>query len=138
MVTLEQIRLLEAQVDKALTYIDTLKDENGALRGRLVSAQKRVEDLESTVEGYRRDQGRIEEGILNALNKLNRFEDTLLTSAGTAPEREPAAVGSPAARRTEEEPEILESAEPVRPESEDAEDDSANDGRKGSGELDIF
>lgn len=137
MVTLDQIRLLEAQVDKALTYIDTLKDENGLLRSRLVSVQKRVEDLESTVEVYRRDQGRIEEGILNALSKLNRFEDTLLSGTGATAASESGAGDDSA----DEEPEILESAEPIRPapeETEDVEDAATGDGRKGSGELDIF
>jgi chromosome segregation ATPase len=80
MVTLEQIRLLEAQVDKALKFIDSLKDENELLKMEIEESGKKISALESTVKAYKDDQGRIEEGILNALNKLNQFEDTLLTS----------------------------------------------------------
>jgi chromosome segregation ATPase len=80
MITLEQIRLLEAQVDKALKFIDSMKDENELLKMELEESGKKIGALESTVKAYKDDQGRIEEGILNALNKLNQFEDTLLTS----------------------------------------------------------
>lgn len=77
MIKLEQVQLLESRVEKALALIDRLKGENLGLRDKLTGYQKRIEDLEALVRELQSEQGRIEEGILSALTKLNRFEDSL-------------------------------------------------------------
>ena len=42
MITLEQIRLLDSKITRAIELIRVLKDENGTLRKGLESAQKRM------------------------------------------------------------------------------------------------
>jgi chromosome segregation ATPase len=84
MLTLDQVRSLENRVAKALGYIDRLTDENAALRERLGGYERRIKDLEVLIRDFQQDQGRIEEGILSALEKLNVFEDAVLEKAGDA------------------------------------------------------
>ncbi|MDR2103073.1 MAG: cell division protein ZapB [Treponema sp.] len=77
MVTLEQVRLLETKVVKAIDFVKQVTEENNALKGRIDSYQKRIDDLEGLILRFKEDQGRIEEGILSALNRLNQFEDAI-------------------------------------------------------------
>jgi chromosome segregation ATPase len=133
MVSLEQVRALEARVEKVVSYIATLREENAELGRRVgeadafidsaaaeleaaeqardaavkraAAAEARIEELQalvaraseraaaaeskaaalaSSAEEYRMDQVRIEEGIIHALEKLDSFEDLLLSQA--APE----------------------------------------------------
>lgn len=127
MITLEQVRALEARVEKALAAIDRLTSENAALRDTVAREQKRAADLERTIEEYRKDQTRIEQGILHALERLNAFEDAIqdpAPSAAPPPQADKpirsgsaaavhAAPAAPAARKPAVEP---RPAEPVRPE----------------------
>jgi chromosome segregation ATPase len=83
MVTLEQVKLLEAKVAKAIGYVEKVSGENAELRGKLESYQKRIDELEVLVEQFREDQGRIEDGILSALDRLNQFEDAIERSLDT-------------------------------------------------------
>jgi hypothetical protein len=74
MVSLEQVKLLESKVIKALEYIDQVTKKNILLREKLESYQKRIDGLEVVLQNFKEDQGRIEEGIISALNLLSRFE----------------------------------------------------------------
>jgi NACalpha-BTF3-like transcription factor len=74
MVSLEQVKLLESKVIKALEYIDQVIEENTRLREKLELYQKRIDGLEVVVQRFKEEQSRIEEGIVSALNRLNRFE----------------------------------------------------------------
>ncbi len=76
MLNLDQVRLLENRVEKAVTKIQSLTTENTHLRSQLSTLQTRVGELEGLVRSFRDDQGRIEEGILNALDRLSAFEDS--------------------------------------------------------------
>jgi chromosome segregation ATPase len=134
MISLEQVRALEARVERAVSYIASLREEGAELRRRLAEAQsfideaanelaaaeqksqdaeKRAEAVEALrqaeggrmreyesrlsdmaervaaaesraaelgarAEEYRRDQAKIEEGIVHALEKLDSFEDLVL------------------------------------------------------------
>ncbi len=80
MLTLDQVRLLENRVEKAVGKITSLTDENTLLRNQLSGLQTRVSELEGLVRTFRDDQGRIEEGILSALDRLSAFEDSFFTS----------------------------------------------------------
>lgn len=80
MITLEHVRLLESRVEKALECIERLRSENSELKGSLSSYEKRIFDLESLVQDFQTDQGRIEEGIIHALEKLNTFEESILSA----------------------------------------------------------
>ncbi|MDR2159671.1 MAG: cell division protein ZapB [Treponema sp.] len=87
MVSLEQVRLLETRIDRAIGYVERVTAENTAFREKLDAYQKRIDELEVLVRRFRDDQGRIEDGILAALDKLNKFEDAL--EKNLSPERPP-------------------------------------------------
>jgi hypothetical protein len=105
MVTIEQVELLESKVSKAIEYVKRLTAENEQLRGvssrvasensmlhgKLDGYQKRIAELEELLLGFKKDQERIEQGIISALDRLNHFEDAVDTvslndaaSSGTA------------------------------------------------------
>jgi peptidoglycan hydrolase CwlO-like protein len=75
MITLEQIRLLEGKITRAIELIRVLKEENAALRKGLESAQKRMKELEGLVEGFKADQREIESVILRTMHHLDELED---------------------------------------------------------------
>jgi predicted nuclease with TOPRIM domain len=77
MVTLEQVKLLESKVGKAIDFVGKVTEENTQLQAKLDSCQKRIDELEGTVNRFKEDQGRIENGIISALNRLNQFEDII-------------------------------------------------------------
>jgi chemotaxis protein histidine kinase CheA len=80
MITLEQIRLLESKITRAIELIRILKEENGALRRGLESAQKRMKELETLVDGFKTDQREIESVIVRTLHNLDELEES--TAAG--------------------------------------------------------
>jgi len=80
MLNLDQVRLLENRVEKAVGRIQGLTTENDHLRSQLGTLQSRVNELEGLVRAFKDDQGRIEEGILNALDRLSAFEDSVFHS----------------------------------------------------------
>ncbi len=77
MISLEQIRLLEGKVTRAVELIRVLKEENGTLRRGLESAQRRMRELETLVEGFKADQKEIESAILRALGSLDELEESV-------------------------------------------------------------
>ena len=70
MVTLEQIKLLESKITKAVNFVAQLTDENSSLK-------KQNEELEETIAALKEEKSRIQEGINSALGKLNQFEDAI-------------------------------------------------------------
>ena len=80
MVTLEQVKQLDHRISKTVDYIKKVTDENTLLRGRLDTYQQRIDELEKLIKRFKEDQGRIEDGILSALDRLNQFEDALENS----------------------------------------------------------
>jgi len=92
MINLEQVKLLETKVAKAVDYVEQLAKENTAmhrqeteLQTRLESYQKRIDELEVLVMGFKEDQNKIEEGILAALDKLSQFEKAIEKSLKDKP-----------------------------------------------------
>ena len=75
MISLEQIRLLENRITRALDRIKALREENQALRGGIDSANKRMKELEALIEGFKTDQQEIEEIVVRALGTLDELED---------------------------------------------------------------
>lgn len=84
MLSLDQVRLLENRVEKAVVKIRMLESENDTLRGQVTAFQARIGELEGLVHAFKDDQGRIEEGILNALDRLSAFEDSVFTETAPA------------------------------------------------------
>jgi hypothetical protein len=77
MVTLEQIKLLESKVVKAIDIVTRITGENARLKSKLEIYQKRIDELEVLIQRFKEEQGRIEDGILSALDRLNEFEAAL-------------------------------------------------------------
>ena len=136
MVTLEQVKLLETKVARAIGYVEKVSGENAELRGKLDSYQKRIDELEILIQNFKEDQGRIEDGILSALDRLNQFEDAIERSLDTKPQGKknpkPASAAAPTAGGDKTEAEGSRAPD-IEPEAETVSGDSG-----GGEELDIF
>jgi FtsZ-binding cell division protein ZapB len=82
MITLEQIRLLESKITRAIDLIRVLKEENSTLRKGLESAQRRMRELETLVDGFKTDQKEIESVIVRTLHNLDELEESAATAGG--------------------------------------------------------
>jgi FtsZ-binding cell division protein ZapB len=89
MISLEQIRLLEAKISRAIDLIRVLKEENAALRRGLDSAQKRMKELEGLVDGFKADQKEIESVIIRTLKNLDELEEAAAGKKQDAPRHAP-------------------------------------------------
>jgi FtsZ-binding cell division protein ZapB len=129
MVSLEQVKLLEAKVARAIDFVERVTGENAALREKLDSYQGRIDELEVLVQRFKEDQGRIEDGILSALDRLNQFEDAIeksLAARGVSRDDAPAGEGGQSASPADE-----------GPSGETGENSSAGDGEDGDPDTDI-
>jgi FtsZ-binding cell division protein ZapB len=98
MISLEQIRLLEGKITRAIELIRVLKDENATLRRGLDSAQKRMKELEALVDGFKADQKEIESVIVRTLRHLDDMEEgsgAAVRVAAAPPASPPRAAGAP-------------------------------------------
>jgi chromosome segregation ATPase len=165
MLNLDQVRLLENRVEKAVGKIQTLTAENTHLRSQLSGLQARVNELEGLVRAFKDDQGRIEEGILSALDRLSAFEDTVfkqdvkpaipetpvtidafesesITSAATIPEAPietvPSAIGPDTIEATPSIPEELSDMLDINADWEEEEKKPAANASSSDGQMDIF
>ncbi|MDR2481088.1 MAG: cell division protein ZapB [Spirochaetaceae bacterium] len=77
MVSIEQVRLLEARVIKTIEFVDQVTEENTLLKSKLDSCQKRIDELEVLIQRFKEDQVKIEDSIISALDRLNKFEDDM-------------------------------------------------------------
>ncbi|MDR2516021.1 MAG: cell division protein ZapB [Spirochaetaceae bacterium] len=111
MVSLEQIKLLESRVSRALDIVTRVTEENSFLKGKLETYQKRIDELEVLIARFREDQSRIEEGIISALENLSRFEDAV--EGGARREAAPSAAAPPAPAKSGE---AAKSGDPARTE----------------------
>ncbi|GHU12741.1 hypothetical protein FACS1894161_1600 [Spirochaetia bacterium] len=89
MVTLEQIKLLESKIIKAIDVVNRLTEEN-------IRLKKRNGELEELAERLKDEKARVEAGIVSALDRLNQFEDAIERSlAAVKPAVAPAATSVP-------------------------------------------
>lgn len=132
MVTLEQIRQLDARVHRAVELIDRLREENTTLKNRLSEYQRRIEELEVLISNFKEDQSEIENGITNALSQLAAIDDS---AKPTNPEK-----GSQKAEQPL--PKSATSPEPPQPPTRDEPQPSATteegESENQDAELDIF
>ena len=84
MISLEQVKLLETRVARAIEYVERVTGENNTLvqreaelQAKLDTYQKRIDELEVVVMRFKEDQSRIEDGIIAALDRLNQFEEAV-------------------------------------------------------------
>jgi uncharacterized phage infection (PIP) family protein YhgE len=98
MVTLEQVKLLESKIVRAIGFVTQVSEENSRLK-------KRNGELEELAARLKDEKARIEEGIISALDRLNQFEDAIERSisavktgvSGTAPKTQAAVSPAPPA-----------------------------------------
>jgi chromosome segregation ATPase len=145
MITLEQVKLLESKAARTIEYVERVSRENAQLQGKLDSYQKRIDELEVLIRHFKVDHGRIEDCILEALDKLNKFEDAIERSISSGDKKTQKAIppvpAAPAAPAND-----LNLTLEVEPETEPDElelinEDSLSDEGKEepeNGELDIF
>ena len=145
MISLEQVQLLEARVSKAIEYVQRVTAENAALASekaglqkKLEANQKRIDELEVHVMRFKEDQGRIEDGIVAALDRLSQFEEAFEKSLKDT------AVKKPASKPREKSavPEKTDSSKEIyfdiKEQDTPKESDSNDDDLSSEGELDIF
>jgi len=146
MVSLEQVKLLESRVAKAIEYVKKLSAENAALssekeglQAKLEANQKRIDELEVLVMHFKEDQGRIEDGIIAALDRLSQFEEAFENSLK---EKE---TGKKPPVKIREKPAESDPSKPSNSEiffeiaeKETDEDVPLSDEPSSAGELDIF
>ena len=96
MATLEQIKLLESRLTRAINFVARLTEENSRLK-------KRNDELEETNAALREEKTRVEEGIVSALRKLNQFEDAIekSLSAKSSPKPETLSQARPSVEQGE-------------------------------------
>ena len=97
MISLEQVQLLETRVARAIEYAQKIAGENAALiservglQAKLDSNQRRIDELEVLVMRFKEDQGRIEDGIIAALDRLSQFEEAFEKSLKDTPQKKTA------------------------------------------------
>lgn len=136
MITLEQIRLLEERVRRAVDRIATLQEENGELRKKTEEYEARVGELEARIDRFTRDQNQIEDGIKKALDSLEELEER--RSAGEPPASGAAPRDTPEESVDQTASEEPDSAAPDKPTDFDDEEADKGSAVEESNELDIF
>jgi uncharacterized coiled-coil DUF342 family protein len=132
MISLEQVRLLESKVVKAIEYVKQVTEKNMQLNGKVDACQKRIDELEVQILEFKEEQNRIEEGILSSLEKLNQFEDAIGRNY-SAPHSEGQEQGAQENTYTRQ-PDFAGETEDGQDEEEETEPAPDESG----GELDIF
>jgi chromosome segregation ATPase len=84
MINLEQVKLLETKVSKTIDFVERVSKENMALvrreaelQEKLEKYQKRIDELEVLIMGFKEEHGRIEEGFFSVLDRLSQFEEAI-------------------------------------------------------------
>jgi len=154
MISLEQVQLLESRVAKAIEYVQRVTEENTALSderagllSKLEANQKRLDELEMLVMRFKEDQGRIEDGIMAALDRLSQFEEAFessLSGSGKTSTKKPTSIKKEKQTATASEIDMeMESSEKeeffeIGKKSESSSKDSVKESEDNAGELDIF
>jgi len=87
MISLDQVRQLEARISWTIEHFQSLSAENAALiaeraglQAKLEVNKKRIDELEVLVMRFKEDHSRIEDGIIAALDRLSQFEEAFENS----------------------------------------------------------
>lgn len=82
MITLDQVLTLEQKVESAVVKIQQLQAENDALRKQCAELTNALSSKSEQLSSFESNQSQIECGILNALDRLNQIENSVLKVAG--------------------------------------------------------
>ncbi len=95
MISLDQVLLLQKKVETAVEKInfltgqvEQLKNDNDALRTKCAELTKALDEKTELVSSLEINQGKIEEGIITALSRLDTVENAILNGAPLATENE--------------------------------------------------
>lgn len=124
MLNLDQVRLLESKVERAVQMIKTLHTEKDSLKKEIEARDKRISELEKLIVAFKDDQSKIEEGIINALTQLSAFEDASYTKNNELPQQKAEAKAEVKASQPVKAPVSTAAPEkhPIKQESADSED----------------
>ncbi|HTX72680.1 MAG TPA: hypothetical protein VMC79_07615 [Rectinemataceae bacterium] len=127
-----------AVIDGAAAELEAAEAARGSAEARVVELERRVGEAESKaaelaarIEDYRRDQTKIEEGILKALDKLDSFEDLLVEGV-------PPTEGASSSKAEESAPHAPPARASAKPRPESGPGEAAVDRPASDSELDIF
>ena len=84
MTTLDQIRLLETKVENAVAKMQQLQAENDALRNKCAELTNALESKTEQLLAFTTNKEEIEEGIKNALDRLNYIENSVLSTSSNS------------------------------------------------------
>ena len=84
MITLDQVQLLEKKIEEIISMMNNLQKQNSALQEKNRELIERNSLLMQRISSFEADQNRIEQGILNALDRLNSMENSALKVGSSA------------------------------------------------------
>jgi hypothetical protein len=84
MISLDQVLLLEEKVESAVAKIAQLNAENAALRSKCAELTNALSAKTEQFSNFQSDQGKIEAGILKALERLDSVENAIHQAGSTA------------------------------------------------------
>ena len=84
MITLDQVQLLEKKIEEIISMMNNLQKQNSALQEKNRELIERNSLLMQRISSFEADQNRIDQGILNALDRLNSMENSALKVGSSA------------------------------------------------------
>ncbi len=102
MISLNQIRLLEQRVESILQLVERLKNEKSVLEKENADLKSDSKRLYKKCADLEEAEGKIEEGILSVLNRLNDMEDAIQNASSDkepVPPSQPVKTETPADER---------------------------------------
>lgn len=128
MISLDQVLLLQKKVETAVEkiaflkgQIEQLKSENDALHTQCAELTKALDEKTELVSSLESNQGKIEEGILSALNRLDTVENSILNNSDNS---EPSSEDTPSEQVSFDQQAELE---PVAEETSGSEEQNNNE-----------
>ena len=82
MITLDQVKLLEQKVERAVEKIHQLQAENDALCNKCSELTNALSAKSEQLISFEQDQSQIESGIKKALDRLDSIENSVLKATG--------------------------------------------------------
>lgn len=84
MITLDQVQMLEKKVETIVLKMNDLQKQNSSLQEKNRNLIEENSILKQKISSFEADQNRIEQGILNALDRLNSMENSVLKVGSSA------------------------------------------------------
>jgi chromosome segregation ATPase len=143
-VSLEQLKLLETKVIKAIEFIEKVTGENAFLKGKLNSCQQRIDELEVVVTQFREEEKQIDNKFHSIFDRLNQIEDawerksTGDSNKALETKESESPINYPMIHKTDETPGGPDSWNPVNPQNPEGNLHPSNSAEVPGKELDIF